>query len=196
MTRSLVLRVALGAALLGAAPAAAASTGVSIDVSRIDVSEILSPGGEYRLPTFGVRNPGTESTSYRLVVSYIDGQADASPPESWFAFEPGDLTLAADQSRAVLTRVTVPPDAAPGRYSALIGPQIVGSGEGAQVGAAAAVRLTFTVGESDGLEAWLRMLGRFISENPWAVGLVGLIVLLIAIRYLRRRFEFQVARRA
>jgi len=196
MIRSLVLRMALGAALLGAAPAVVASTGVSIDVSRIDVGETLVPGGAYRLPTFGVRNPGTESTSYRLVVSYIDGQSDAAPPESWFAFEPGDLTLQPDQSRPVLTHVTVPPDATPGRYSALIGPQIVGSGEGAQVGAAAAVRLTFTVGESDGLDAWLRIIGRFLSENPWVLALGGLLVLLIAIRYLRRRFQFQVARRA
>jgi hypothetical protein len=196
MTRLVVLRLALGAALLGAAPAAAASTGVSIDVSRIDVAEVLSPGGEYRLPTFGVRNPGTESTSYRLVVTYIDEQADGSPPESWFVFEPGNLTLAPDQSRPVLTHVTVPPDATPGRYSALIGPQIVGSGEGAQVGAAAAVRLSFIVGESDGLDAWLRILGRFISENPWVLALGGLLVLLVAVRYLRRRFEFQVARKA
>ena len=197
MNRSLLLRVAFGAALLGAAPAAAvASTGVSIDVSRIDVAEVLAPGGEYRLPTFGVRNPGTESTSYRLVVTYIDGQAEASPPESWFAFEPGDLTLEPEQSRAVLTRLTVPPDATPGQYSALIGPQIATTGEGAQVGAAAAVRLTFTVGESDGLEAWLRMIGRFISENPWVLALGGLLLLLVVIRYLRRRFEFQVARRA
>jgi hypothetical protein len=188
--------VALGAALLGAAPAAVASTGVSIDVSRIAVEEDLAPGGEYRLPTFGVRNPGTESTTYRLAVSYLDGQAEAAPPESWFSFQPGDLTLGPEQSRPVVTTVTVPPDAAPGAYAALIGPQIVASGEGAQVGAAAAVRLTFTVTESDGFAAWLRMLGRFIAENPWVLALAGLLILLVVVRYLRRRFEFQVARKA
>ena len=40
------------------------------------------------------------------------------------------------------------------------------------------------------------MIGRFISENPWVLALGGLLVLLVAIRYIRRRFEFQVARRA
>ena len=185
-----------GVALLGAAPAVAASTGVSIDVGSIAVSEELVPGGEYRLPTFGVRNPGTEPTTYRLVVTYVDGQLAAAPPEAWFAFEPGELTLGPEEARAVVSRVVVPPDAEPGEYAALIGPQIVQAGTGAQVGAAAAVRLTFTVGESSGIDAWLRMLGRFLAENPWPLALVGLAVLYLVSRYLRRRFTFRVARRA
>jgi hypothetical protein len=185
-----------GVALLGAAPAVGASTGVSIDVGRIDVSQSLAPGGEYRLPTFGVRNPGTEATTYRLVVSYVDGQDAASPPEAWFAFDPGALTLGPDESRAVATSVVVPPDAAPGQYAALIGPQIVGAGAGgAQVGAAAAVRLTFTVGESSGLDGWLRMLGRFLADNPWLLALAGLLLLLVAVRIVRRHFTFEVGRR-
>ena len=193
--RRSVLAIA-GVALLGAARAVAASTGVSIDVGSIAVSEALVPGGEYRLPTFGVRNPGTEPTTYQLVVTYVDGQPAASPPETWFAFEPGELTLGPEEARAVVTRVVVPPDAEPGDYAALIGPQIVGSGTGAQVGAAAAVRLSFTVAESTGIEAWLRMLGRFLGENPWLLAIGGLAVLYVVARYLRRQFTFRVARRA
>jgi len=195
--RAIFIRLAVlaGVALLGATPAAASSTGVSIDVGSIAVSESLAPGGEYKLPTFGVRNPGTEPTTYRLVVTYVDGQPAAAPPEAWFAFEPGELTLDANESRAVVTRVVVPPDAQPGAYAALIGPQIVGSGTGAQVGAAAAVRLTFSVGESSGPDAWLRMLGRFLAEHPWVLAVIGLVGLLLVVRYLRRRFSFQVARR-
>ena len=196
--KALLVRLfaAAGVALLGAAPAASATTGVSIDVGRIAVSESLAPGGEYLLPTFGVRNPGTEPTTYRLVVTYIDGQPAAPPPEGWFMFEPGELTLGPDESHVVVTRVAIPPDAEPGEYAALIGPQILGSGSGAQVGAAAAVRLTFIVGESSGPEAWLRMLGRILSENPWIIAVVGLLGLLFTSRYLRRRFTFRVARRA
>jgi hypothetical protein len=192
--RRAVLAVA-GVALLGAAPAVAASTGVSIDVGSIAVSETLAPGGEYRIPAFGVRNPGTETTSYRLVVTYVDGQEAASPPEAWFSFDPGELSLAPDASRPVVTTVVVPPDAAPGRYEALIGPQIVSEGSGAQVGAAAAVKLSFTVGDSGGIDAWLRMLGRFLAENPWLLAIAGLVVLYLVMRYLRHRFTFRVARR-
>ena len=185
-----------GVALMGATPAVAGTTGVSIDVGSIAVSEPLAPGGDYRLPTFGVRNPGTETTDYRLVVTYVDGQAAAAPPEAWFSFDPGELSLAPDASRPVVTTVVVPTDAEPGNYEALIGPQIVSGGSGAQVGAAAAVRLSFTVGESSGIDAWLRMLGRFLAENPWILAAIGLGVLLLLLRYLRRRFTFQVARRA
>lgn len=184
-----------GVALLGAAPAVAASTGVSIDVGSIAVSETLVPGEAYTLPTFGVRNPGTEPTTYRVVVTSIDGQGAAAPAESWFAFEPGELTVGPGESRAIRTRLVVPPDAQPGDYAALVGPQILSDGGGAQVGAAAAARLTFTIAESSGPAAWLRMLGRFLAENPWLLGVVGLALLYVAARYLRRRFTFNVARK-
>ena len=39
-------------------------------------------------------------------------------------------------------------------------------------------------------------LGRFLAENPWILAAIGLGVLLLLLRYLRRRFTFQVARRA
>lgn len=193
-TRSLIALA--GVVLLGTAPAALASTGVSIDVGSIAVSETLVPGEEYKLPSFGVRNPGTEPTAYRLVVTSIDGQTAAAPAESWFTFEPGDMTVGPGESRAVQTRLVVPPDAEPGAYAALIGPQIVSQGSGAQVGAAAAAKLTFTVGESDGLSAWLRAIARFLAENPWILAVAGLLLVYVGVRFLKRRFTLQVARRA
>jgi len=191
--RSLVFA---GVALLNAAPAVAASTGVSIDVGKIAVSEVLEPGEEYRLPTFGVRNPGTEPTTYRVVVTYLDGQTAASPAASWFTFDPGELTVGPGESRAVHTRLTVPPDAEPGEYAALIGPQIVSQGSGAQVGAAAAAKLTFKVAESRGLGAWLKSILRLLVQNPWILGITALLLLLVVVRFMRKRFTLSVARRA
>ena len=185
-----------GVVLLGTAPAAVASTGVSIDVGSIAVSEALVAGEEYLLPTFGVRNPGTEATSYRVVVTYIDGQTGVAPAESWFTFEPGEMTIGPGESRPVRTRLVLPPDAEPGEYAALIGPQIVSAGGGAQVGAAAAAKLTFRVAESSGLEAWLRTIWRFLLQNLWLVAAAGLLAMLVAVRFLRRRFTLSVARRA
>jgi hypothetical protein len=190
-----LLLLLAGVALSSAAPAAA-STGVSIDVGSIAITDVLVPGEEYNLPTFGVRNPGTEPTTYRVVVTYVDGQTAASPAETWFTFEPGDLTVKPGESRPVRTRLVVPPDAEPGDYAALVGPQIVNVGDGAQVGAAAAAKLSFRVGESSGLEAWLRMLGRLLLQNPLVLAVAGLLLLLVAVRYLRRRFTLSVARRA
>ena len=83
-----------------------------------------------------------------------------------------------------------------GERLALIGPKIDGQGTGAQVGAGAAAKLTFTVEPSLWLEGALRQVWRFIQENPWAVALVALVVALVVLRLLRRRFSFSVARKA
>jgi hypothetical protein len=188
--------LALGAVLLvGAAPVAAGKA-VSIDVGTIAVREQLVPGGEYHLPTFGVRNPGTESTSYVLTVSYVDGQESLAPPVAWFSFAPANLTLGVGESRAIETTLVIPVDAEPGEYAALIGPQIAADGSGPQIGAGAAARLTFTVQPSSALDAWLRQLGHFLAENPW-VWAVALIFLVLGVAWLlRRRFRFTVQRRA
>ena len=48
--------------------------------------------------------------------------AACAPPARWIDVFCERGAFDADQSRAVLTRLTVPPDATPGQYSALIGP--------------------------------------------------------------------------
>lgn len=193
--RGLLVLAAFGAVLLGAAPALA-SQSVSIDVGRIDVTDALAPGGEYKLPPFGVRNPGSDPTTYRIVVTYIDGQDATRPAQSWFSFSPDSLTLAPGQSQPVQAKITLPPDAEPGSYAALIGPEIVADGSGAQVGAAAAAHLTFSVAESSWLGGVLRQLGRFLGANPWVLAVLVPLAVLAAIWFLRRRFSLSLTRRA
>ena len=193
--RLLATGLLVGAALFGAAPAWA-SSGVSIDVARIAVSQDLAGGDDYRLPTFGVRNPGTEPTTYALTVSYVDGEAGMRPPAEWFDFSPPTMTLAGGASGPVQTRLRIPADAEPGTYSALIGPQITTDQPGAQIGAGAAAKLTFTVAPSSWWDAWLRIVGRWLGQNPGVGAVAGAIALLIAIRILRRRVSITVARRA
>jgi hypothetical protein len=185
----------VGAALFGAAPALA-SQAVSIDVGKIDVTDALAPGGEYKLPAFGVRNPGTESTTYKITVSYVDGQDAAQPDQAWFSFSPAEVTLGPGESRPITASIALPANAEPGKYAALVGPEIVSTGTGAQVGAGAAAHLTFTVAESSGLDAFLRWLGRMIGQNPWILVVVALAILAVALWILRRRFAFSVSRRA
>jgi hypothetical protein len=192
----LVVPIGLALAALGSAGPVGASMGVSIDVGRIDVSEELAPGGEYRLPAFGVRNPGTEPTTYKLVVSYIDDQAAGRPAEGWFTFEPAELTLQPGESRPVQARLTLPVDSEPGAYAALIGPQIVSEGGGAQVGAAAAARLTFEIASSSAWDAFLRWLSRLIVDQPALLAVPISAALLVAIWVLRRRFSINIARKA
>jgi len=193
--RATTISLALGAALFASAAPAAGETAVSIDVGSIAVREQLVPGGEYRLPTFGVRNPGTEPTSYVLAVSYVDGQEGLRPPAEWFSFDPATLTLGAGESRPIATTLDIPTDAEPGEYAALIGPQLVVDGSGPQVGAGAAARLSFTVQPSSALDAWLRWLWRFLLENPW-VWIAALMLVFVGIAwFIRKRFRFSVQRR-
>ena len=186
--------LAVGASLSSGAPVAA-SQAVAIDVARIAVREGLAPGGEYKLPTFGVRNAGTDPTSYTIQVSYIGGETTLQPPETWFSFRPGSLTLEGGQSAAIVTTLQIPPDAEPGEYGALIGPRIVTGSSGAQVGAAAAARITFTIEPSSPLDGWLRAIWRFLLANPWIVGLAALLAIVGAIWVFRRRFSITIRAR-
>jgi hypothetical protein len=186
--------LAVGASLSSGAPVAA-SQAVSIDVARIAVREGLAPGGQYKLPTFGVRNAGTDPTSYTIEVSYVAGEATLQPPAEWFSFTPGSLTLGGGQSAPVVTTLQIPPGAEPGQYGALIGPRIVTGTAGPQVGAAAAARITFTVEPSSPLDGWLRAIGRFLLANPWIFGIVGLVVLAGAVWLFRKRFSVTIRSR-
>src|SRR5829696_259966 len=91
--RAATVIVASVASLLIGVGAASADRGVALDLGRLDVAQTLTPGGGYRLPPLGVRNPGDEVTSYRLVVSHFEGQPGKPIPARWVRFEPNQLTL-------------------------------------------------------------------------------------------------------
>jgi hypothetical protein len=193
--RGVALLLGLGAALLVSAAPVSAGKAVSIDVGSIAVRELLVPGGEYRLPTFGVRNPGTERTSYVIAVSYVDGQTALRPPAAWFTFSPATFDLEVGSSQAIDARLTIPTDAEPGDYAALVGPQIVGATPGASVGAGAAARLSFTVQPSSAFDAFLRQLFRFLAANSWLLVAAAVLLLLVVLWLLRRRFSISISRR-
>jgi hypothetical protein len=189
--------VFLAAGTLIGAPAARSDQGVSIDVGRIDVAQDLLAGGSYRLPGFGVTNPGSTRAGYRLAVSYVEGQQAGRPPQKWFRFSPERLTLRPGETRPVQVRLSLPAGANPGHYSALVGAQLVSEGGGAQVGATAAARLTFAIAPSSLLQAWwLRAKTLFGDGRPWTYVVPALALALLAGRQLRRRLTVTVARRA
>jgi hypothetical protein len=182
---------------LAMAQTATASKGVAIDLGRIEIEQKLSPGGSYRLPVMGVRNPGTDTTSYELAASPVEVDGREAPPADWFHFSPARLTLKPKEARAVKVRLELPTGADPGDYIALVGPQIITKGSGAQVGAAAASRVTFTVEPATWLQAeWLK-LKTFFSEHAPGSYVLPLVLLLALLAYrIRSRFAFRVERRA
>jgi hypothetical protein len=193
--RPLVVAFALLASLLGAAPASA-DLGVALDLGKLEIAQTLTPGGGYRLPPIGVRNPGDEVTTYRMVVSSVQDQPGIPVPEDWVEFEPAEVTLDPGQTKKVATRLSLPTGADPGRYEGVLAAQIVTEGDGAQVGAAAAAKVTFEVESATLLGAWWHKLSTWFATNaPWT-WLVPLLIASAAVAWqFRRRFAFRLERR-
>lgn len=186
-----------GAALLAGGEVAAADRGVALDLGRLDISQTLTPGGGYSLPPLGVRNPGDEVTSYRIVVSQVQGQPGKPTPAEWFRFSPREVTLKAGATRKVQVRLSLPSGADPGDYQGLVAAQIVTKGKGAQIGAAAAAKVTFTVEASTWLGAqWYRLRTFVAAHQPWTWLIPALLATALLAAQLRSRFAFKVERRA
>ena len=170
-----------------------ASTGVSVDLGRIEITQQLLPGAAYNLPTLGVRNPGSERTSYAMVASPVQDPDRAAPPASWFTFEPATVTLEPGATERVRVRLVLPTDAEPGDYIALVGAQITAQGSGATVGAAAAARTTFTVAPASDFQAIVTWLGRtFTDLLPWSAVMPSIAIGALVLWSLRRRFTFRI----
>jgi hypothetical protein len=196
MRRFAVILFALGSILVSPG-IASADRGVALDIGRLDISQTLTPGGGYRLPPLGVRNPGDQVTSYRIVVSHVDGQNGRPIPSSWFRFEPRKLTLKPGKTQKVQVRLSVPTGADPVHYEGLVAAQIVTKGKGAQVGAAAAAKVTFSVESSTWLGAlWYHIRTFFSDHEPWTWLVPALLAMALLGSQLRQRFSFQIARRA
>lgn len=196
MRGAVLILLALSGLVLSAG-VAAADRGVALDLGRLDIAQTLTAGGGYRLPPIGVRNPGDEMTSYRLVVSHVQGQKGKPIPPEWLRFEPRELTLPSGRTEKVRARLSLPTGADPGDYEGLLAAQIVTKGKGAQVGAAAAAKLTFSVEAATLLGAWWYRIRTFLTgHEPWTWLIPSILATALLGLQLRRRFSIQVVRRA
>jgi hypothetical protein len=178
-------------------PPASAAMGVALTLGKIEPGQPLSRGGVYTLPVLGVRNPGNETTHYRMGLAYVNGQAEQRVPEGWLRFSQGEFALAPGSNQAVAATIKVPIGATPGDYSALLQAAIVPAGGGTTVGAAAAARLTFVVRPSSMLEAWFLTAQRLVGEcTPWSYLLPAVLLAVSSATWLMRRFSFRLERRA
>lgn len=188
----LLCAIALGWQVL--LPALArADQGVAIDLGSIAIDERLSPGGRYRLPTMSVRNVGDEAGEYEVVISYLQDEPGSRAPAKWFSMDPQRFHLEPSESRPVSLHITLPTGAEPGDYNALIEAHPVREGEGVQVTAAAASRLTFTVKPSNAFSAWLLQIRRGIADySPWSYLGFGLVLVAVAGFVARRNLRLGV----
>jgi len=95
-----------------------------------------------------VRNPGTESAIYQMLAQPLAGEAELPINPTWFTFEPATFDLDGGAAQEIKVSFMVPEGAESGDYLALVTAQLVfGEPEtsGAQVGAAVATKVYFTV---------------------------------------------------
>lgn len=197
MRRLLFISTIAAALLFLQVTAASADRGVALDLGRLDIAQTLMPGGGYTLPPIGVRNPGDVATTYRLLVTHVADQSGKIVPESWLHFSPATVTLKPGETKKIAARLSLPTGADPGSYEALLAAQIVTEGKGAQVGAAAAAKLDFKVKSATLLGAWWYRIRTFLSGNtPWTWLVPALLLAGLGGWQARRRFSFQVVRRA
>jgi hypothetical protein len=177
----LLLIVLLAAfAAIALAPLAHSDRGVGISTGEIAVATRLAPGAGYSLPRISVSNTGDETTTYQLTVTYVEGQRQRRPALDWFDFDPGLFVLGAGESRQVNVAISVPRDAEPGEYFALLQAKTVadaGSGQ-TSVGVAAATKLSFAVASSSWLDAQWRSVNRWLDDAaPWTYLVPAALVL-------------------
>ncbi len=174
-----------------------ASTGVAVDVGRIDLVNEVRPGASCTLPTIGITNPGTQLARYRMVVSSIGNKLEARAPSSWFEFSESEFSLEPGATEPVSITLRVPPGARPGDYQALVGAQLAGIRQGASVAGGAAARLSFVVAPAGPFQAWLLKLWTLLLElAPWSYLLPIGVLLVVGGRKIRRAFTIRVERRA
>ena len=91
----------------------------------------------------------------------------------------------------------LPPDAVPGEYETLLAARLASPSEqGTGVGAAAASRLSFTIHPSSLLQGWLLAIGGFISKYaPWTYVTPAVLLAVLVLIVLNRRFSFQIQKR-
>lgn len=219
------LLVAAAATL--AAPAAA-DQGVAMSAREITFTEPLERGSRHEVPTIWVSNPGSDPADFAVQVREVahaprqalpvdDDRRTAgsavpaatAPPEEpaqsvpadWLTISPDEFHLAPGGTQPITIALDVPSDAEPGRYRGLVSAGLRGRGVGSTVGAAAAVKIGYTVTAGGEVSAEPAARpgrgGAGVFDDEVALVLAAVLVLgaLIASLRVKRRFVIRVERR-
>ena len=192
--RNLILIITIAVFVLLASPTQA-RVGVGVNLGKIDIDEPLIPGGTYKFPAIGVINTGDESSEYGMDISYHEDQDGQRPPKEWFTFTPATFTLDGSASQSVAVSLTLPVNAPPGDYFALLEAHpIVSAQGGTTIGIAAATKTTFTVGPASLFQALLQKTSSFFRDTyPWSTIVLVVIGLAVLLTIFKKFFSFNIA---
>lgn len=164
----------------------------AINRAEIVVDKPLEPGQTLELPPIGVINIGRTRASYGMQLGpRIRDQKELSPEASWVSFSPNEMSLKPKEAMSVRPWLSIPLNAEPGKYFALLQAYAKAetTGGASSVSAAAATKLEFEVVENSLLRA---LWNRFLAYAPWSFIAVGLVILALLFLLLRKRYGFKL----
>jgi hypothetical protein len=172
-----------------------AHSGVGIAPGTIRVDNPLLPGSRYDLPSVQVLNTGDESNDYVVQLASMADQEELQPPAGFIDLSPTSFRLEAGANQIVSLSLDIPVRAKPGDYLAYIEARPVAAedGGGTQIGAAVATKLYFTVKPANLFVGVMNSIANFFSRTaPASYIILGIIVLGLAIFFLRRRIKVDI----
>jgi hypothetical protein len=192
-----LLAIVLAGTVLLCLPAAnvQAQVGVGIMPGIIRVDEPLLPGGHYNLASVQVLNTGNESSDYGVELASMAEQEELQPPADFIILSPTSFHLEPGANQVVSLSLDIPLKAKPGDYLAYIEahPVATGGGGGMQIGVAAATKLYFTVKPANVFVGVANSIANFFTRTaPGSYILLGIIVLGLAVFFLRRRIRIDI----
>ena len=173
----------------------AARIGVGVGLGRMQLGEVLSPGGVYKLPKLPVINTGLVSGTFQVRADLVAGPVivNKESVSGWVRFSPVQFDLDEGQSRLVKTELTLPFDTPPGEYLVYLEASIVrNSGMAVSFSPAAATKLYFSVRPSSVLGAYRARFLTFVETNPVIYLILAVLLIIEASLILRRHWRFKV----
>jgi hypothetical protein len=167
---------------LAGAQAAGASIGAGIGASPIQMAHVARPGHSYRLGDAYVVNTGSQAARYRIEVERLSTGSGRAVPSRWVIPGRNDFRLAAHRSAIVPLTLRLPANAPTGGYlsDVVVTASPPGPVHGTAIGAAAATKLMFRVGNAPfRLPGWIEY------------ALIALLAALVG-RFVARRSRFQI----
>ena len=198
MKKSIVLFVAVMAVLFFPF-STFANIGVGVGTGKIQVDQQLKPGMTYTIPPLTVVNTGDEPSEYTVSIDYGGNQMGLKPNKEWFSFEPLQFRLEPNMTQLVQIKLTLAINAKPGDYFAYVQAQPakkVTTPGGTTIGVVAAAKLYFKVVPANIFQGiYYRFMDLYSRYRPFDTIVLAIILGAIILRFLKKNFQFQVARK-
>ncbi|MFW6143572.1 MAG: hypothetical protein ACOC4Z_01445 [Patescibacteria group bacterium] len=170
----------------------AASSGIDVEATQINLEGSLSSGGMYTITPIPVSNVGQQSAEISVEAMLKEGPEEAQNEavDSWLNFYPQSFLLEERKTRVIIPKLVLPLNTPAGEYAVAIKiRQVKAEGEHEPT---AEVLSRFSVGETSFLSACKARVLTFFDTIPLAYLYSSLILLVLAGVLVNKYYRFRV----